>query len=119
MDDNRRHLCRFDHLKHDEGNTALLATIEQHLVSSHSVKRFFDRFPFLRIYVFRQLLQRLFIWMLRQTNRSVIEFCIDTIVLNNDDARKRHGVQPTYKKDKGFHPLQMNWGRYMVDAVFR
>ena len=45
MDDNRRHLCRFDHLKHDEGNTALLATIEQHLVSSHSVKRFFDRFP--------------------------------------------------------------------------
>ena len=119
MDGNRRHLCRFDHLKHDEGNTALLATIEQHLVSSHSVKRFFDRFSFLRIYVFRQLLQRLFIWMLRQTNRSVIEFCIDTIVLNNDDARKRHGVQPTYKKDKGFHPLQMNWGRYMVDAVFR
>ena len=57
--------------------------------------------------------------MLRQTNRSVIEFCIDTIVLNNDDARKRHGVQPTYKKVKGFHPLQMKWGRYMVDAVFR
>ena len=119
MDGNRHHLCRFNHLKHDEGNAALLATIEQHLVSSHSVKRFFDRFSFLRIYVFRQLLQRLFIWMLRQTNRSVIEFCIDTIVLNNDDARKRHGVQPTYKKDKGFHPLQMNWGRYMVDAVFR
>ena len=112
-------ICWFDHLKRDEGYAALLATNEQHLASSHSVKRFFDRFSFLRIYVFRQLLQRLFIWMLRQTNRSVIEFCIDTIVLNNDDARKRHGVQPTYKKDKGFHPLQMNWGRYMVDAVFR
>jgi hypothetical protein len=42
MDGNRRHLCRFDHLKHDEGNTALLATIEQHLVSSHSVKIFFE-----------------------------------------------------------------------------
>jgi len=41
------------------------------------------------------------------------------MVLENDDARKRQGVQPTYKKVKEFHPLQMNWGRYMVDAVFR
>ena len=41
------------------------------------------------------------------------------MVLENDDALKRHGVQPTYKKVKGFHPLQMNWGCYMVDVVFR
>jgi hypothetical protein len=44
---------------------------------------------------------------------------MDTMVLDNDDALKRHGVQPTYKKVKGFHPLQLNWGRYFVDAVFR
>ena len=49
----------------------------------------------------------------------MIELGIDTMVLKNDDALKRHGVQPTYKKVKGFHPLQMNWGRYRVDAVFR
>ena len=73
----------------------------------------------MRIYLFRQLLQRLFIWRLRQTRPSVIELGIDTMVHKNDDALKHHGVQPTYKKVKGFHPLQMNWGRYMVDAVFR
>ena len=42
-----------------------------------------------------------------------------TLMLDNDDALKRHGVQPTYKKVKGFHPLQLNWGRFFVDAVFR
>jgi hypothetical protein len=41
------------------------------------------------------------------------------MVMDNDDAHCRHGVQPTYKKKKGFQPLQMNWGRYIVDAVFR
>ena len=29
------------------------------------------------------------------------------------------GVEPTYKRKKGFQPLQMNWGRFIVDAVFR
>jgi hypothetical protein len=41
------------------------------------------------------------------------------MVMNNDEAEKQHGVQPTYKKEKGFQPLQMTWGRYVVDAVFR
>ncbi len=41
------------------------------------------------------------------------------MVLNNDDALQREGVEPTYKKVKGFHPVQMNWGRYFVDSVFR
>ncbi len=49
----------------------------------------------------------------------MIELGLDSMVLDNDDALKRQGVQPTYKKVRGFHPLQMNWGRYMVDAVFR
>ena len=31
----------------------------------------------------------------------------------------RDGVKTTYKKKKGFQPLQMNWGRFIVDAVFR
>ena len=38
---------------------------------------------------------------------------------DNDEAEVRHGVQPTYKKVEGFQPLQMTWGRVIVDAVFR
>jgi len=40
-------------------------------------------------------------------------------VMDNDEAQRRHGVEPTYKKVKGFQPLQMSWGRFIVDAVFR
>jgi len=28
-------------------------------------------------------------------------------------------VQPTYKRVEGFAPLQMTWGRFLIDAVFR
>jgi len=44
---------------------------------------------------------------------------LDTMVLDNDEAVKRHGVKPTYKKVKGFQPLQMRWGRFIIDAIFR
>jgi hypothetical protein len=68
---------------------------------------------------FRHMLQKLFIWRLKINQPDVIELGIDTMVMDNDDAGRRHGVKPTYKKKKGFQPLQMNWGRLIVDAVFR
>jgi len=40
--------------------------------------------------------------------------------MDNSESNARHGVQPTYKKGvKGFQPLQVTWGRFMIDAVFR
>jgi hypothetical protein len=39
--------------------------------------------------------------------------------MDNDDAKKRHGVQPTYKKKKGFQALHIIWNRMIVDALFR
>jgi hypothetical protein len=44
---------------------------------------------------------------------------IDTMDMDNNEAKVRHGVQATYKKIAGFQPLQLTWGRYIVDAVFR
>ena len=41
------------------------------------------------------------------------------MVLDNDEAEKRHGVAPIYKGVKGFHPLQVTWDRYLIDAIFR
>ena len=38
---------------------------------------------------------------------------------DNDEAPQRHGVAPTYKRVKGFQPLQVTWGRLLIDAVFR
>jgi len=41
------------------------------------------------------------------------------MVMHNDQAKKRHGVKLSYKKVKGFQPLQLVWDRFIVDAVFR
>ncbi len=102
MDGSSRHLSWFDHLKRDEGYAALLSCSEQDLASSHAEKRFFGKFSFVRVYLFRHLLQMLFIRRLKKTCPTVIVLGPDSMVLENDDALKRHGVQPTYKKVKGF-----------------
>ena len=80
------------HLKSDESYAALLAIKEECLASSHSVKSFFGRLYFVRDYLFRCLLQSLFIWRLSKTRPNVIELGIDTMVLENGDARKHQVV---------------------------
>ena len=119
LDGTSRHLVQFDCLKEDEGYAGVLEMSPKALVSSHAVKRFFRAFSWPRIWLFRRLLQWLFVWRLRIVRPAVIEIGVDTMVMDNDEATVRHGVQPTYKKVKGFQPLQMTWGRVIVDAVFR
>lgn len=118
-DGTSRHLSYFDQLARDEGYAGSIETDIEQMASSHQVKRFFNAFAWTRVFLFRRLLQKLFIWRLKRKQPDVIELGIDTMVMDNDDAGCRHGVKPTYQKKKGFQPLQMNWGRLVVDAVFR
>jgi hypothetical protein len=119
VDGTSRHLAHFDSIKEDAGYAGVIESAPSTLMSSHSVKRFFNAFFCMRIWLFRGLLQNLFIWRLNLKSPDVIELFIDTMVMDNDEAHKRHGVQPTYKCKKGFQPLQMIWDRYIIDAVFR
>ncbi|MFZ7127529.1 MAG: IS1380 family transposase [Desulfobacterales bacterium] len=119
VDGTSRHLSYFDQLTRDEGYAGTIETGIGRMASSHQIKRFFKAFAWTRVFLFRRLLQRLFLWRLRVSRPRVIELGIDTMVMDNDDAHCRQGVKPTYKKKKGFQPLQMNWGRFIVDAVFR
>ena len=59
------------------------------------------------------------LWRLKIEKSEVIDLTIDTMVMDNDESEKRDGVQPTYKKKKGFQPLQIIWNGKIVDAVFR
>lgn len=119
VDGTSRHLTYFDQLSNDAGYAGSIETDMKNMVSSHRIKRFFKAFAWTRIFLFRRLLQNLFVWRLKIKQPKLIELGIDTMVMDNDDANRRHGVKPTYKKKKGFQPLQMNWGRLIVDAVFR
>lgn len=119
VDGTSRHLSYFDDLKADEGYAATLERRSEDLLSSHSVKRFFGSITWGRVWLLRKLLQELFVWRLKIDKPPVVVLDLDVMVMENDEAQAREGVSPTYKKVKGFAPLQMVWGRIVVDAVLR
>jgi len=119
VDGTSSHLVYFDTLKRDEGYAAILETTSGKMLSSHAVKRFFRCFSRVCSIPFRAMLRRMFIWRLHESRPSVIELCVDSMVMNNDNASKREGVSPTYKKVKGFHPLNLIWDGKIIDTIFR
>jgi hypothetical protein len=119
FDGSNVHPTYFDDLAKDEGYAASIETSVNHMASSHAVKRCFQAISHVRVWLFRKVLQQLFIWRLRIEQPKIIKLGLDTMVMDNDDALKREGVNPTYKKVKGFQPLQLYRGRYIVDAMFR
>jgi hypothetical protein len=118
-DGTSRHLTHFDRLKRDEGYARGIEAEPKDMASSHAIKRFFGAFTWGRIWMFRRLLLQLFRWRLKQEEPPVVVLGLDTMVMDNDEAEVREGCQPTYKKVKGFQPLQLTWGPFMIDALFR
>ena len=119
FDGTSRHLSYFDQIKKDEGYASVIETSSEDMASSHSIKRFFSAFGIGCAYLYRKILHKLFIWRLKIEKPLEIRLYQDSMILNNNDANKRQGVQPTYKKVKGFQPLQVIWNGMIVDAIFR
>ena len=118
-DGTSRHLTYFEQLKGDEGYAGVIENRPGEMASLHQVKRFFKGFSWLCGGIFRKILKRLFIWRLKIERPEEIELTIDLMILDNDEALKRQGVEPTYRKVKGFGSLQILWKRKIVDAIFR
>jgi hypothetical protein len=119
MDGTSRHLSYFDELKRDGGYAATIELSEEQVASSHAMKRFFGAFGVFAGKAFRCVLRRLFLWRLIKVKPSVVALTLDTMVMDNDEALKREGCDPTYKKVKGFQPLHLIWEGKIVDAIFR
>jgi len=117
-DGTSRHLTYFDQLKEDSGYAAAIENTEEEMVSSHQIKRFFKAFGWLSV-AYPKGTQADVHMAVKDGDPPVINLTLDTMVMDNDEAQKRHGVQPTYKKVKGFQPLQMIWKNKIVDAIFR
>lgn len=109
----------FDQKKKDKAYTALLENNIEEMASSHQIKRFFAKLSILPNDVYRKVLHQLFIWRLKIEKPSIIELGIDTMVMDNDTSKKREGNELTYKKKNGFQPLQITWGAFLVDVLFR
>ncbi len=119
FDGTSRHVSYFDQLKKDTGYAAVVEMPDKQVASSHAVKRFFGAFGIFRASAFRWVLRELFVWRLRLNEPVVVTLTLDTMVMDNDEALKREGCDPTYKKVKGFQPLQLIWEGKIVDAIFR
>ena len=119
FDGTSRHVSYFDELKKDSGYTAVVEMPDKQVASSHAVKRFFGGFSIFRAAAFRWVLKELFVWRLKLNQPVLVTLTLDTMVMDNDEAQKRQGCDPTYKKVKGFQPLQLIWEGKIVDAIFR
>ena len=113
------HLTHFDQLKSNSGYTGVIEIPEEQMISSHSAKRFFGSFTIPQALQLRKILHMLFIWQLKKQKPEKIIIGLDTMVMDNNDALKREGVDPTYKKVKGFQPIHLYWGRFIIDTIFR
>lgn len=74
------HISYFDDLRDDQGYAAGIEVSPEEMLSSHSVKRFFRKFSPFQYFMFRRLLQKLFIWRLNHEKPSVIILGVDTMV---------------------------------------
>ncbi len=81
MDGTSRHITWFDHLTADGSYAGVPGT--GRLASSHAIKRFFGAFSFCRVFLFRKLLQELFVWRLKQSKPSIIVLGLDTTVVGD------------------------------------
>jgi len=111
----------FNKRGNDRGYIALLENKKWQMASSHQIKRFFRKLMDNNISnnIYRKFLHKLFLWRLQIEKPEEIILGVDTMVMDNNDAKKREGVEPTYKKKKGYQPLHISWGPYLVDILFR
>ena len=119
MDGTNMSISGFDQSKKDQGYAAILECQTTQLASSHQIKRFFSKLAIMSNWAFNKVLHQLFIWRLHIEQPKIIILGIDTMVLDNDCAKKREGCEPTYKRKKGFQPLHINWGCFLIDVIFR
>ncbi len=109
----------FDRLQKSPEYAAVLEHNAEDLAGESMIRRFFRKFLGTKYLLLRPILHHLFLWRLHIEKPKIIRLYIDTMVLDNDQALIREGCNPTYKKVKGFQPLQVHWSRYMVDMMFR
>ena len=102
MDGSHNSINYFDQLKSDDTHAALLEIEPDRLASSHQIKRFFRHFIQTKkgAELFRDILAELFLWRLTIEEPEYIILGIDTMVLDNDSAPGREGVELTYRKKK-------------------
>jgi DDE family transposase len=121
IEGSKLNLVAFNELKNDPSYAALLETTPEELASTDQIKRMFGKFcnESRHTDIFRDTLSDIFISHLCDEQPPVVILGVDTMVMDNDQAKMREGCSPTYKRVKGFQPLEFYWNGMIIDAIFR
>lgn len=117
MDGTSTSLGFFDLLARDESYCPVVGSRD--LVSSHTAKRLCQAFDDKALEQLHGILDDLFVWRLKVEKPECVVLGLDVMPMDNDEAHAREGVEPTYKKYKGFAPIQMTWNRRIVSCRLR
>lgn len=118
-DGTSRHINYFDELKQDESYAGVIEVSPDELASQDAIKRLFKAFRKGHEKKFRDILLEIFLARIRSEKPQIISLTLDSMVMDNDEAEVRHGVEPTYKGKKGFHPVQVIYNGMIIDGIFR
>ena len=88
-------------------------------LSTAALKRLLAKIKPADIAELRPLLRRVFQSALKAKNPQKVILFLDSSVYDNDGAKCRAGVKCTYKKKKGYHPINLIWDGMYIDTHFQ
>lgn len=116
-DGTQQSLESFDRLIQDESWVKIHGCKDG--LNTASLKRLLYKADSINVELIRPYLHRIFQSVLKNESPSEVVLFLDSCVYNNDGAKCRAGVKPTYKKLQGYHPINLIWNGLYVDTYFQ
>jgi len=88
-------------------------------LNTASLKRLLYKAYTIDLELIRPYLSRVFQSVLKCESPNEVVLFLDSCVYNNDGAKCRAGVKPTYKNFQGYHPINLIWNGLYVDSYFQ
>lgn len=88
-------------------------------LNTGQLKRLLTKITPTEINLLRPIIRQVFLSALRASNPKKVVLFLDSCVYDNDGSKCRGGVKPTYKRKKGYHPVNLIWHGLYVDTVFQ
>ena len=107
----------FDRLKEDESWVKTHGCKKS--LKTDALKRLLYKSDTVDLELIRPYLHRIFQSVLKDEAPNEVVLFLDSCVYNNDGAKCRAGVKPTYKKYQGYHPINLIWNGLYVDTYFQ
>ncbi len=119
MDGTSRHISYFNELRKDETYGATIGTENSAMASSYAIERMCEKFTKFHEPQIRDVLLDYCIAIMKTESPNIFEFSVDSMVMENEHSKQQQGRKSTYKRNYGYHPMQIVWNGFIIDGIFR